>query len=64
MHATGNGIMGDSEYLNEIFALNTTLQCQPTQIRQRYLANIFCITVIKKRNNERLGKFACTVVRL
>ena len=42
------------------------LQCQQTQIRYRfmYLANIFCITAIKKLSSERLGKFASTGVRL
>ena len=27
MHAIGSGIMGDSEYLHETSALNTTSQC-------------------------------------
>ena len=68
MHVIGSEIMGDSEYLHETSALNTTLQCiynaiKP-QIRYRYLANMFSITVIKKLNNERLGKFASTGVRL
>ena len=27
MHAIGSGIMGDSEYLRETSALNTTSQC-------------------------------------
>ena len=68
MHAIGSGIMSDSEYLHETSALNTTSQCiyncDQTQIRYRYLANMFCITIIKKLNNERLGKIASTGVRL
>ena len=54
MHAIGS--MVDSEYLHATSALN--LQCQQTQI------GYICITVIKKLNNERLGKFASTGVRL
>ena len=27
MHAIGSGIMGDSEYMSETSALNTTSQC-------------------------------------
>ena len=60
MHAIGSGIMGDSEYLTETSALNTTSQYFYNVSRPRYLANIFCITVIKKLNNERLRKFAST----
>ena len=58
MHAIGSEIMGDSEYLHEASALNTA-----SQLDKRYLANIFCITVIKKLN-ERLGQIARTGVRI
>ena len=64
MHAIGSGIMGDSEYLHETSALNSTSHCINNASRHRYLANIFCIKVIKKLNNERLEKFASTGVRL
>ena len=65
MHAIGSGIMGDST-CDICLKYNFTmyLQCQQTQIRKRYLASIFCITVIQKLSNERLGKFASTCVRL
>ena len=67
MHAIGSGIMGDSEEPHETSALNTTSQCIYNASRpklDRYLASIFCITVIKKLNNDRLGKFATAGVRL
>ena len=60
----GSGIMGDSEDLHETSALNITSHQQTQIIRCRYLANIFYITVIKKLNNERLGLFASTGIRL
>ena len=56
--------MGDSEYLHVrdiCLKYNFTMYLQ-TQIRYKYLANMFCITVIKKLNNDR--RFANTGVRL
>ena len=47
MHAIGSGIMGDSEYLHEISALNTTSQYIYNVSRPKldwgtvYVANIF-----------------------
>ena len=67
MHAIGSGIVGNSEYQHETSALNTTSQCiynVSSPKLDKYLPNIFCITVIKQPNNEKLGQFASTGVRL